>query len=156
MSEEATERALGESARHDVLFLCVANSARSQMAEGLARRLAPPSVGVYSAGSEPSELNPLAVEAMAEIGIDISEHTSKSVDEISLDGVARVVTLCAEEVCPVVPAAVQVLHWPLPDPAGVSGSEDEQRAAFRTTRNAIEARLKGVFVEWSDEPIDDS
>ena len=139
-----------------ILFLCVANSARSQMAEGLARRLAPASVDVYSAGSEPSPVSPFAVEAMAEIGIDISEHESKSLEEIPLDRIARVVTLCAEQVCPAVPGAVQVLHWPLPDPAGVSGSEEEQRAAFRATRNAIDARLKGVFVDWSDQPMDDA
>ncbi|MDP6978586.1 MAG: arsenate reductase ArsC [Myxococcota bacterium] len=146
------ETTTGESKRDAVLFLCVANSARSQMAEGLARRLAPAPVGIYSAGSEPGELNPLAVEVMAEVGIDISEHQSKATDDIPLERVARVVTLCNDEVCPVVPGEVQVLHWPLRDPAGVTGSDRERLEAFRATRNAIEARLKGVFVEWSDDP----
>ncbi len=84
-----------------VLFLCVANSARSQMAEGLARSLAPSGVKVSSAGSAPSKLNPLAVKALAELGLDISAHSSKSVDDIPPGDVDVVVTLCAEEVCPV-------------------------------------------------------
>ncbi len=151
-----SDEPVSEAERSDVLFLCVANSARSQMAEGLARRLAPASVGIHSAGSDPGELNPLAVEAMAELGIDISEHQSKPIDDIPLDRVGKVVTLCADEVCPVVPGAVQVLHWPLPDPAGVEGGHAEQLDAFRKTRDAIDARLRGVFVEWSDEPMEDA
>src|SRR5512134_1851620 len=86
--------------RH-VLFLCVANSARSQMAEGIARALAPAGVTVSSAGSRPSHVNPLAIRALEEIGIDIRSHVSKSVESISPEGVGAVITLCAEEVCPV-------------------------------------------------------
>ena len=100
-----------------ILFLCVANSARSQMAEGLARAMLGPEVTVESAGSAPSRLNPLAVEAMAELGIDISGQRSKPVDEIDTDGLDLVVTLCAEEVCPVLPGRVRRLHWPVADPA---------------------------------------
>jgi arsenate reductase len=100
-----------------ILFPCVANSARSQMAEGLARHLLGDRVEVLSAGSQPSRLNPHAVEAMAELGIDISGHRSKSVDGIELAGIDLVVTLCAEEVCPVVPGRTRRLHWPIPDPA---------------------------------------
>ncbi len=138
--------------RDAVLFLCVANSARSQMAEGLARKMAPASVGVYSAGSEPGQLNPFAVEIMAEVGIDIAGHRAKAIDDVPLERVARVVTLCIDDVCPVLPGEVQVLHWPLPDPAAVTGSDRERIEAFRKARNAIEARLKGVFVEWSSNP----
>lgn len=131
-------------ATNGILFLCVANSARSQMAEGLARRLAPPGIQVYSAGSEPGSVNPLAVRAMAEIGVDISGHRSKSVDEIPVDRVDVVVTLCAEEVCPVFPGPVRRLHWPVDDPARAGGSEAERLEAFRRTRDEIARRLE----EW--------
>ena len=130
------------------LFLCVANSARSQMAEGLARRIAPPGVHVYSAGSEPGSVNPLAVRAMAEIGVDISGHRSKSIDEIPVDGVDVVVTLCTEEVCPVFPGPVRRLHWPVDDPARAGGTEAERLEAFRRTRDEIGRRLE----EWLDGP----
>jgi arsenate reductase len=133
------------SARCDWLFLCVANSARSQMAEGWARRLAPPGVIVHSAGSEPGTLNPYAVRAMAEVGIDISRHASKAISDVPADSVARVVTLCAEEVCPVFPGEVERLHWPLPDPAAESGDDDAILAAFRSVRDEIERRLRA----WS-------
>ena len=110
-----------------ILFLCVANSARSQMAEGLAKAMLGPEVTVESAGSAPSRLNPLALEAMAELGIDISGQRSKPVDEIDTDGLDLVVTLCAEEVCPVLPGRVRRLHWPVADPArdGLSAEEAE-------------------------------
>lgn len=126
------------------LFLCVANSARSQMAEGLARRMAPPGTHIYSAGSDPGAVNPLAVRVMAEVGIDISGHRSKSVDEIPVDGVHVVVTLCAEEVCPVFPGPVRRLHWPVDDPTRAGGSEPERLAAFRRARDEIGRRLE----EW--------
>ena len=84
-----------------ILFLCVANSARSQMAEGIARSLAPPGVKIWSAGSRPTKVRPEAIEVLKEIGIDISEHRSKAVAEIPADDVDTVITLCAEEECPV-------------------------------------------------------
>jgi arsenate reductase len=127
-----------------VLFLCVANSARSQMAEGLARSIFGRDVEVSSAGSAPSSVNPYAVEAMAEIGIDISQQRSKSVVEIDPGAIDVVVTLCAEEVCLVLPGRVQRLHWPIPDPA----SKDETltpevlRTRFRTAREQIRARIE--------------
>jgi arsenate reductase len=124
-----------------VLFLCVANSARSQMAEGLARALLPPSVEVFSAGSAPATLNPLAVRAMAELGIDVAAQRSKAVSAIPLERVDLVVTLCAEEVCPVVPASVRRLHWPIADPAAATGDEAARLAAFRAARDAIRARI---------------
>jgi arsenate reductase len=104
-----------------VLFLCVANSARSQMAEGLARSIFPASVAVISAGSNPGVVNPFAIRAMSEIGIDISTHKSKNVSSIPVADVTHVVTLCAEEVCPYFPGEVKRIHWPLPDPAAAKG-----------------------------------
>jgi arsenate reductase len=130
--------------RH-VLFLCVANSARSQMAEGIARSLAPAGVKISSAGSQPSRVNPLAIRALDEIGIDIRSHTSKSVDSISPAGVDAVITLCAEEVCPVFLGKAHRVHWGLPDPAGAAGSEEEQLEAFRNVRDELRRRLAVVF-----------
>lgn len=131
--------------RH-VLFLCVANSARSQMAEGIARSLAPPEVEVSSAGSAPSRLNPLAVRALAEIGIDVSGHRSKGVDEIPPGDVDAVITLCAEEVCPAFLGKALRLHWGLPDPAAAGGSDEERLQAFRDVRDELRRRLGAVFV----------
>ncbi len=130
--------------RH-VLFLCVANSARSQMAEGIARSLAPSGTRISSAGSSPSCLNPLAVRALAEIGIDISGHRSKSVNEIPPQDVDAVVTLCAEEVCPVFLGKALRVHWGLPDPAAAIGSDDERLQAFRGVRDELRRRLAVVF-----------
>ena len=130
--------------RH-VLFLCVANSARSQMAEGIARALAPAGVRVSSAGSAPSRLNPLAVRALAEIGIDISGHRSKAVDEIPPDDVSVVITLCAEEVCPAFLGKALRIHWGLPDPAAAAGSDAERLDAFREVRDELRRRLTHVF-----------
>jgi arsenate reductase len=128
-----------------VLFLCVANSARSQMAEGIARSLAPPGVKVSSAGSAPSRLNPLAVRALAEIGIDISGQRSKGVEEIPPGDVDAVVTLCAEEVCPVFLGRAHRLHWALPDPAAAPGADEERLEAFRRVRDELRRRLSAVF-----------
>jgi thioredoxin type arsenate reductase len=142
-------RAEGEAIRaarpRHVLFLCVANSARSQMAEGIARSLAPSGVKVSSAGSAPSRLNPLAVRALAEIGIDISGQRSKSVDEIPPGDVDAVVTLCAEEVCPVFLGKALRVHWGLPDPAAAAGSDEERLKAFRDVRDELRRRLSVVF-----------
>ncbi len=121
-----------------ILFLCVANSARSQMAEGIARSLAPASVTVSSAGSAPSSVNPLSIEILKEIGIDISHHISKGVG--SLLGVEAVITLCADEVCPVFPGKATRLHWGLPDPVGIEG--------FRSIRDELKLRLQFLFKDW--------
>ncbi len=126
-----------------ILFLCVANSARSQMAEGLARQMFGAGVRILSAGSSPSQLNRLAVTAMAEIGIDISGQRPKSVETIDSSSVDSVVTLCAEAVCPVFPGNVRRLHWPIADPAdGDPGLTQEQRLErFRVARDQIRQRL---------------
>jgi arsenate reductase len=130
--------------RH-ILFLCVANSARSQLAEGIARSLAPAGVTVSSAGSQPSRVNPLAIRALDELGIDIRGHRSKSVDAISPEGVDAVITLCAEEVCPVFLGKAHRIHWGLPDPAGAGRTEEEQLQAFRDVRDELRRRLAIVF-----------
>ncbi len=140
-----SERKTKDTEVSGILLLCVANSSRSQMAEGFARLMAPAGTEVYSAGSEPTVINPLAVRAMREVGIDISSHRSKSVAEIDKDRIATVITLCAEEVCPIFPGPVERLHWPFPDPAAASGSEEERFAAFRRVRDQIQSRLEEFF-----------
>ncbi len=127
-----------------ILFLCVANSARSQMAEGLARKLFGARVTVQSAGSVPSHVNPYAIEVMLEGGVDLTTHHSKSVQTIDPASVGTVVTLCAEEVCPVFLGAASRLHWPLTDPASNDPSltRDELLARFRTARDQIQGRLE--------------
>lgn len=136
-----------------VLFLCVANSARSQMAEGLGRHILGPEVEVLSAGSQPSKVNPYAIEAMRELGIDISGHHSKSVDDVNAGAVDLVITLCADEVCPVLPGRVQRVHWPIADPAtsdpGVS--PEQMRERFRTAREEIRARITGLAGEFEKQ-----
>jgi len=124
-----------------VLFLCVANSARSQMAEGIARSLAGDRVAIQSAGSAPSSMNPLAVRVLSEIGIDISGHRSKSVGEIDRAAVDTVITLCAEEVCPAYLGGARRLHWPLPDPAGHDESEGGSLERFRAVRDELRRRI---------------
>jgi len=129
-----------------LLFLCVANSARSQIAEGLARARFGDRVMVQSAGSRPETLNPHAAAVLGEIGIDSSGQRSKHVDTIEPASVTTVVTLCEEEVCPVFLSAAVRLAWPMRDPAGGAGSEAEQRERFRTTRREIARRLDGLVV----------
>jgi len=133
-----------QRARH-ILFLCVANSARSQMAEGIARSLAPADVRISSAGSEPAVVNPLAIDALAEIGLDISGHTSKGTADVEGETVDAVITLCAEEVCPAWLGRAHRIHWALPDPAAGSGPLEERMAAFRSVREELLRRLTAVF-----------
>ena len=126
--------------KKNVLFLCVANSARSQIAEGLARALLSEYVDVQSAGSEPSHVHPLALEAMSEMGVDISHQYSKSVDDIDLDEIDYIVTLCAEEYCPYVSRKIIKLHWPINDPAKIDNSQSTIDG-FRVVREEIKVRL---------------
>lgn len=128
-----------------ILFLCVANSARSQIAEGLARAMLGARAQVASAGSVPSgKVNPFAIQVMKEAGIDISSHHSKHWDELPrefLEGLDYVVGLCAEEVCPVITSGAKRLQWSLPDPASAGASDSERLEAFRRTRDEIRARI---------------
>ena len=133
-----------------LLFLCVANSARSQMAEGLARARFGDRARIASAGSSPATVNPLAIAALDEVGIDISGRHSKSVDTIEPASVDLVVTLCAEEVCPAFPGTARRLHWPLPDPAGGAGSDAEKLDGFRAVRDEIARRLETLDELLSD------
>lgn len=112
------------------------------MAEGIARSILPPSITVRSAGSNPTSVRPEAVAVLREIGIDISGHRSKSVSDIEAGDIDTVVTLCAEEVCPVFFGSVERIHWPLPDPAAAQGAEEERLAAFRATRDELRRRIE--------------
>ena len=128
-----------------ILFLCVANSARSQIAEGLARAMAPSAVKVWSAGSRPSSVRPEAVTVLREIGVDISRHRSKGVAEIPAPEVDTVITLCGKKECPLFLGKATRLHWRLPDPARVQGCGQERLAAFRATRDQLRRRLEALL-----------
>jgi len=130
-----------------LLFMCVANSARSQIAEGVARALLPPSIEVLSAGSKPSHVNPLAIQVLSEIGIDIARAKSKSVADIDSTGITHVITLCAEEVCPYLPGQMTRLHWPMPDPASASGRTELILGAFRRTRDELKDRIVTFYAK---------
>jgi len=131
-----------------LLVLCTGNSARSQMAEGLLRHRIGDKYEVFSAGIKPTSVRPEAIEVMREIGIDISSHRSKSVDEFVGQEFAYVITICdnAKESCPVFPGKTQRIHWSFADPAAAQGSEEERKAVFRQIRDQIAGRIK-TFVE---------
>jgi len=126
-----------------VLFLCTHNSARSQMAEGLLRSLGADRFEVHSAGTEATAVRPLAIAAMREVGIDISKHTSKTLDPFIDQTFDYVVTVCddANETCPVFPNATHRLHWSLPDPSKATGTLAEQLAVYRSVRDDLRARI---------------
>lgn len=132
-----------------ILFLCVANSARSQLAEGLAKSIFEDEAIIQSAGSEPSGLvQPWAVEVLKEIGIDISKYWSKSIDQLPLEFIANldfVITLCAEEICPILSLNSQRIHWPILDPA--KASEETKAEAFRSARNQI----RDLLIQFKSE-----
>jgi protein-tyrosine-phosphatase len=130
-----------------ILFLCVANSVRSQMAEGIARSLAPRGMKIWSAGSRPTHVKPEAAAVLGEIGIDISSHRSKSVAEIPANEIDTVITLCAEEECPVFLGNAQRLHWGLPDPASAIGSEQDVLGSYRTIRDELVRRITAFLKE---------
>ena len=137
----------------NILFLCVGNSARSQIAEGLAKEMFGNSHNVQSAGSNPTgNIHPSAICTMKEIGIDISHQRSKSIDNLDtnfLDNLDFVVTLCAEEICPVLPSKARKLHWLNVDPANKNYSETQLKIAFKKTRENIFKLLKKFYVENS-------
>lgn len=128
-----------------VLFLCIHNSSRSQIAEGFARSMAPPDAEIWSAGTQPRGVNPVAVQTMDEAGIDIRGQSSKRLDDIPWQQADTVVTLCgeAEEVCPAVSGEVRRVHWPLPDPA--AAPEDRKLEAFREARDEIRWRVASLW-----------
>jgi len=127
-----------------VLILCTGNSARSQMAEGLLRHEAGSVYEVFSAGTKPTHVRSEAVAVMREVGIDISSHRSKSVDEFAGQALDYVITVCdhAKESCPVFPGKTKRIHWSIEDPAAAQGSEEERLAAFRRVRDELRARLQ--------------
>lgn len=130
-------------------FLCTGNSCRSQMADGWAQKLLPEDWEVYSAGIETHGVNPNAIKAMAEVGIDISHHTSDLIDVNILNNATLAVTLCgdAADKCPVTPPSVRREHWGFPDPAKATGTEEEKWAVFQQVRDAIGARIEQFVKE---------
>ena len=132
-----------------ILFLCVHNAARSQMAEGWARKLLPMGVHVWSAGSEPTAaVNPHAISVMKEAGIDISGHRPKRIGDVAWGDVDTVITMCAEEVCPLPPEGLQQENWALPDPSAAIGSEAEIEDLFRKTRDQIRVQMEALLFRY--------
>ncbi|HMU85050.1 MAG TPA: arsenate reductase ArsC [Leptospiraceae bacterium] len=132
-----------------ILILCTGNSCRSHLAEGILRQAAGDFLEVASAGSKPAGfVHPLAIRAMKEIGIDISEHTSKSMNDFLGSQIETVITVCgnADQACPVFPGQVNRHHWPFDDPAHATGTEEEQMEVFRRVRDEI----KKVFEAYAD------
>jgi arsenate reductase len=127
-----------------VLFLCTGNSCRSQMAEGWLRHLAGDRAQVFSAGTKPAGLNPMAVAVMRESGIDISGHHSKHVNDLMKEDFLFVITVCdsAREACPVFPGALYQLHWSFEDPAGAIGTDEEKLGVFRRVRDEIAEQVR--------------
>jgi len=141
--------------KQKILALCTGNSARSQMAEGLLRHEAGHRFEVFSAGTRPDAVRPEAIAVMREIGIDISGHRSKSVDEFADQDFDCVITVCdnARESCPVFPVKTIRMHWPFEDPAAVQGPDSERNEAFRRIRDQIQARIRlflGNPSEWPE------
>jgi arsenate reductase len=136
----------GDASR-SILFLCTGNSCRSQMAEGFARQLARNGDRIFSAGTQPKEVHPLAVKVMQEVGVDISTQRSKGLDEIPVEQIDQLITLCgdAAETCPTLPTQAARLHWPLTDPAAVDGTEEQVLPVFRQVRDQIKQRVEALF-----------
>jgi arsenate reductase len=136
-----------------VLFLCTHNSARSQMAEGWLRHVADDRFEVASAGTEATRVRPLAARAMAEVGVDLSGHSSKTLERFLPEAWDYVITVCddANEACPRFPGGRRRLHWSFPDPSTATGSEEEQLATYRAVRDAIRRRVD-AFVAGQDGP----
>ncbi len=138
-----------------VLILCTGNSCRSHMAEGLLRAAAGDILDVHSAGSQPAGyVHPLAIKALAEIGIDLRAHHSKSMNEFLDQKIETVITVCgkADQVCPIYPGQVNRFHWPFDDPAHATGSEEEQMAVFRRVRDEIKAKFDAYAAERRQLP----
>jgi arsenate reductase len=139
-----------------VLFLCTGNSARSQMAEGYLRRAAGDRFEALSAGIEPKGLNPLAVEAMREIGIDISHQQSKDVVSLLGQHIPYVITVCdnARERCPIFPRTYKFIHWSFEDPAAVEGTHEQKLAVFRRVRDEIVQHIDRELIAAETQGVD--
>ncbi len=135
----------------NILFLCVGNSARSQIAEGLAKNMFGQNNDIRSAGSKPSgSVHQGAIDVMQEVGIDLSNHSSKSIEDLDneyIDNLDYVITLCAEEICPVLPSKAKLLHWANEDPANPKLNEIESEALFKITRENIYNLLKKFLLD---------
>lgn len=138
------ERIRAMRPRH-VLFVCVANSSRSQMAAAIARALAPPAVKVSCAGTQPTPIHPLAVEVLAELGFDVRGAPSRHLDEIPPDDVDVIVRLCDEDIGASFPANALRVRWPLPDPTRLGGSDAARLEGFRNLRDELVRRLALAF-----------
>ena len=136
---------------YQVLFLCTENACRSQMAEGLVNHDLAGLVRAFSAGVRPSQVNPRAIQVMGELGIDISQHRSKSVDDLAGEQFDLVITVCdqAQQQCPIFPGETEVMHVGFPDPAKATGAEEEIMAAFRQVRDALRGQLVPLLREKS-------
>ncbi len=138
-------------AKQKILIVCTGNSARSQMAEGLLRHEAGDRFEVFSAGTKPTQVRAEAIAVMNEVGIDISQQHSKSVEQFVGQTLDFVITVCnsAKETCPVFPGDAKRLHWPFDDPAAVEGKESARLAAFRRIRDQIHGRIM-VFLDGNE------
>lgn len=145
MSETVRPAAFVTQPPRKVLFLCIHNASRSQIAEGFARSMAGPDVVVWSAGTEPGRVHPMAVEVMKEAGLDLSGQRSKHYDELPWREADTVVTLCGEaaEACPVLAGDVRRVHWPLPDPS--LAPPERALETFRETRDEIRWRVASLW-----------
>lgn len=144
---------MSSTSKPAVLILCTGNSCRSHLAEGVLRSMAGDLFQVHSAGSKPAGyVHPLAVRAMAEVGIDISKHRSKHMSEFLDTPIETVITVCgnADEVCPVFPGQVNRHHWPFDDPAQATGTEVEQFNVFRRVRDEIRQTFEAYVAGWRD------
>lgn len=152
-----THRTHPQASPMRVLFLCTHNSSRSQMAEGLLQARGGAAYAVFSAGTQPRTVHPLAIQVMQELGIDISDHRAKGIEAFRTQPpMDLVVTVCddAAESCPFFPHARRQEHWGFPDPSRVEGSEEERLAAFRHVRDTIDARIN-LFLARSSAPLCD-
>jgi len=131
----------------NILFLCVANSARSQMAEGLARNILGDSCIVLSAGSKPSFVHPMAIKVLAEINIDISKQSSKALSSIDLTKIDKIITLCGDEICPYTSSKIDREHWVLPDPAAPCNQKEEQLTRFRKIRDILIEKINDLKIK---------
>lgn len=136
-----------------VLFVCTHNSARSQMAEGLLRDRYGDRYDVYSAGTERTHVRPLAVDVMSELGVDLSDHTSKTIDDLGDRTFDTVITVCdaAREACPYLPAEKKNLHRSFDDPSAAEGTAEERRAVFRRVRDELADWIEETFAPDEDE-----